>query len=49
MVLGALGCMNNADSKKISKLQHYARCVCYLPEIMTCTSNFKKYCTHMNS
>ena len=32
MVLGALGCMNNADfeRKKISKRRHCARCVYYL-------------------
>ena len=27
MVLGALGCMNNVDFKKISQWQHCARCV----------------------
>ena len=42
MVLGALGCMNNADlEKKRSKLPHCASCVCYLSEIMTCTSDLK--------
>ena len=50
MVLGALKCMSNADfeKKKISNWQHCARCVYYLSEITTCTSNFKKYhtCTY---
>ena len=41
MVLGALGCMNNADFEKIRKLQHCARCVYYLSEIMTRASNLK--------
>ena len=41
MVLGALGCMNNVDFEKISKWQHCARCVYYLSEITTRTSNLK--------
>ena len=41
MVLGALGCMNNADFEKISKSQHCARCVYYLSEITTRASNLK--------
>jgi hypothetical protein len=43
MVLGALGCMNNADfEKKNSKCQHCARCVYILLEITRRTSNFIK-------
>ena len=42
MVLDALGCANNADLEKNSKRQHCARCVYYLSEITTRTSNLKK-------
>ena len=41
MMLGALRCTNKADLKKKSKLQHCARCVYYLSEITTRTSNLK--------
>ena len=42
MVLSTLGCMNNADfERKISKWQHCARCVNYLSEVTTHTSNLK--------
>ena len=41
MVLGALECMNNADFEKINKRQHCARCIYYLSEITTHTSNLK--------
>ena len=41
MVLGALGCINNADFEEKSKWQHCARCVYYLSEITTRTSNLK--------
>ena len=40
MVLGALGCMNNADFLKFSKWL-YVRCVYYLSKFMTHTSNLK--------
>ena len=49
MVLGALGCINNADfEEKISRLQHCARCVYYLSEITTRTSTLKKYHTRVH-
>ena len=43
MVLGALGCINNADfEQEISKCRHCARCVFYIfSEITTRTSNLK--------
>jgi hypothetical protein len=42
MVLGALGCMNNADfGKKSGKWPYCATCVYYLSEITTRTSNLK--------
>ena len=42
MLLGALGCMNNADFEiKNSKSQDCARCVYYLSEIATHTSHLQ--------
>ena len=53
MLLGALGCMNNADfEEKNSKRQHCLRSVYYLSEITTRTSNLKHtihVCTHRPS
>ena len=41
MVLGALGCINNADFEKIIKWQNCVRCVYCLSEFMTNISNLK--------
>ena len=51
MVLGALGCVNNADFEKISKRQHWARCVYYLSEVTCMKNNTDVYMArkHVNS